>query len=98
MEDRQEMTQQNHGGGDSPLTKFSFSDLNMATNNFGPENIVSETGDEASDIVYRGVLESHLGLIAIKKFKNMAWPDPKQFAVFDFICLKRFFSILRPFY
>lgn len=57
----------------------------MATNNFSPENIVSESGHEASDVVYKGLLQSHLGLIAIKKFKNTAWPDPNQFAVFDFL-------------
>lgn len=64
-------------GGESPLTKFSFTDLKMATRNFSPDNIVSEGG---SDMVYKGRLLNG-GLIAVKKFKIMAWPDPKQFVV-----------------
>lgn len=79
--DSEQQTHQNHKGGDpTPLTKFSFSDLNAATNNFSLANIVSESGEEASDIVYKGRLQNG-GLIAVKRFKNMAWPDPKKFAV-----------------
>ncbi|CAH2051490.1 unnamed protein product [Thlaspi arvense] len=75
-EDRQ--AHHNNRGVDPPLTKFSFSDLNIATENFSSKNIVSESKEESSDIVYKGHLQNR-GLIAVKKFKNMAWPDPNQF-------------------
>ncbi|CAA7021993.1 unnamed protein product [Microthlaspi erraticum] len=78
--DSEQQTHQNHRGGDpTPLTKFPFSDLNAATNNFSLANIVSEGGEEASDVVYKGRLQNG-GLIAVKRFKIMAWPDPKKFA------------------
>ncbi|KAL0677182.1 hypothetical protein Bca4012_005163 [Brassica carinata] len=62
---------QNHGGSDSQITKFSFSDLNKATENFCLKNIVSENGGETSDIVYKGRFHNG-GFIAVKKFTNMA--------------------------
>ncbi|KAF2536869.1 hypothetical protein F2Q68_00019236 [Brassica cretica] len=74
----QQRAHQNHGEGDPPLTKFSFSDLNVATENFSLKNVVSESGGESSNIVYKGRLQNH-GLIAVKKFNNMAWTDPKTF-------------------
>ncbi|KAL0694253.1 hypothetical protein Bca4012_061433 [Brassica carinata] len=74
----QQRAHQNQGKGDPPLTKFSFSDLNMATENFSLKNIVSESVGESSNIVYKGRLQNRR-LIAIKKFNNMAWPDPKTF-------------------
>lgn len=85
----QQRDHQNHGEGDPPLTKFSFSDLNVATENFSLKNVVSESGGESSNIVYKGRLQNH-DLIAVKKFNNMAWTDPKTFVV-SFICLKFFF-------
>ncbi|KAF3548292.1 hypothetical protein DY000_02005452 [Brassica cretica] len=69
---------QNHGGSDSQITKFSFTDLNKATENFCLKNIVSENGGETSDIVYKGRFHNG-GFIAVKKFTNMAWSDPNQF-------------------
>ncbi|WZZ12807.1 hypothetical protein YC2023_105896 [Brassica napus] len=74
----QQRAHQNHGEGDPPLTKFSFSDLNVATENFSLKNVVSESGGESSNIVYKGRLQNR-GLIAVKKFNNMAWTDPKTF-------------------
>ncbi|RID44200.1 hypothetical protein BRARA_I01014 [Brassica rapa] len=74
----QQRAHQNHGEGDPPLTKFSISDLNVATENFSLKNVVSESGGESSNIVYKGRLQNH-GLIAVKKFNNMAWTDPKTF-------------------
>ncbi|KAL1188510.1 putative inactive receptor-like kinase BSK12 [Cardamine amara subsp. amara] len=62
-------------GGESTLTNFSFFDLTMATKNFSPENIISEDG---SDMVYKGRLLNG-GLIAVKTYTIMAWPDPKHF-------------------
>ncbi|WZZ43712.1 hypothetical protein YC2023_039971 [Brassica napus] len=63
---------QNHGGSDSQITNFSFTDLNKATENFCLKNIVSENGGETSDIVYKGRFHNG-GFIAVKKFTNMAW-------------------------
>ncbi|KAF2302354.1 hypothetical protein P3X46_000744 [Hevea brasiliensis] len=59
--------------------EFSFSDLKAATNNFSSDNIVSESGEKAPNLVYKGRLQNRRG-IAVKKFTKMAWPDPKQFA------------------
>jgi BR-signaling kinase len=60
--------------------EFSFPDLKTATNNFSPDNIVSESGEKAPNLVYKGRLQNRRW-IAVKKFTKMAWPDPKQFAV-----------------
>lgn len=62
------------------FSEFSFSDLKAATNNFSSDNIVSESGEKANNLVYRGRLQNRRW-IAVKKFTKMAWPDPKQFAV-----------------
>lgn len=63
-----------------PFSEFSLADLKAATNNFSSEFIVSESGDKAPNIVYKGRLQNRRW-IAIKKFNKLAWPDPKQFAV-----------------
>uniref|UniRef100_A0A1J3CHJ5 Serine/threonine-protein kinase BSK n=1 Tax=Noccaea caerulescens TaxID=107243 RepID=A0A1J3CHJ5_NOCCA len=42
------------------------------------ENVVSEDGETAPNVVYKGKLENHTK-IAIKRFSRMAWPDPRQF-------------------
>ncbi|CAL1398197.1 unnamed protein product [Linum trigynum] len=67
------------GGGVPSFSEFSFSDLKAATNNFSSDNIVSESGEKAPNLVYKGRL-SNRRWIAVKKFTKMAWPDPKQFA------------------
>ncbi|XP_011045207.1 PREDICTED: probable serine/threonine-protein kinase At4g35230 isoform X1 [Populus euphratica] len=59
--------------------EFSFPDLRTATNNFSPGNIVSESGEKAPNLVYKGRLQNRRW-IAVKKFTKMAWPDPKQLA------------------
>lgn len=84
---------QNHGGSDSQITNFSFTDLNKATENFCLKNIVSENGGETSDIVYKGRFHNG-GFIAVKKFTNMAWSDPNQFVV-HFLCVKSFLMLRR---
>jgi BR-signaling kinase len=68
------------------FTEFSLADLKAATNNFSPEFIVSESGEKAPNVVYKGRLQNHdnnnnRSWIAVKKFTKLAWPDPKQFAV-----------------
>ncbi|XP_034681641.1 serine/threonine-protein kinase BSK1 [Vitis riparia] len=66
-------------GGVPSFSEFSFSDLKAATNNFSSDSIVSESGEKAPNIVYKGRLQNRRW-IAVKKFTKMAWPDPKQFA------------------
>ncbi|CAN6300261.1 unnamed protein product [Urochloa humidicola] len=73
------------GGGDVPtFAEFSLADLRAATGGFAAENIVSESGEKAPNLVYRGQLKGPGGApsraIAVKKFAKHAWPDPKQFA------------------
>ncbi|KAH8509692.1 hypothetical protein Peur_051482 [Populus x canadensis] len=73
------------GAGVPSFTEFSFADLKAATNNFSPEFIVSESGEKASNVVYKGRLQNqnnsnNRSWIAVKKFTKLAWPDPKQFA------------------
>ncbi|CAD5330006.1 unnamed protein product [Arabidopsis thaliana] len=67
------------GGGIPSFSEFSFADLKAATNNFSSDNIVSESGEKAPNLVYKGRLQNRRW-IAVKKFTKMAWPEPKQFA------------------
>lgn len=74
-------------GGLHAFSEFSLADLKQATNNFSSDFIVSESGEKAPNVVYKGRLQNRRW-IAVKKFTKMAWPDPKQFAVifiFDFL-------------
>ncbi|KAF5177453.1 Serine/threonine-protein kinase BSK1 [Thalictrum thalictroides] len=66
------------GGGIPTFCAFSLSDLKSATNNFSSDFIVSESGERAPNLVYKGCLKDRRW-IAVKKFTKMAWPDPKQF-------------------
>ncbi|XP_075674154.1 serine/threonine-protein kinase BSK1 [Castanea sativa] len=61
------------------FSEFSFSDLKAATNSFSSDFIVSESGEKAPNLVYKGRLHNRRW-IAVKKFTKLAWPDPKQFA------------------
>lgn len=61
------------------FSEFSLSDLKAATNNFSSEYIVSESGEKAQNLVYKGRLQNQKRWIAVKKFGKAAWPDPKQF-------------------
>ncbi|KAL0451082.1 UNVERIFIED_CONTAM: Serine/threonine-protein kinase BSK5 [Sesamum latifolium] len=58
--------------------EFSWEELKAATNGFSPDNIVSEHGEKAPNVVYKGFLESE-GWIAVKRFNKFAWPDSRQF-------------------
>ncbi|XP_062015355.1 serine/threonine-protein kinase BSK5-like [Rosa rugosa] len=60
------------------LPEFSLNQLKAATEGFLPENIVSDDGEKAPNVVYRGMLEDGRW-IAIKRFKYSAWPDSLQF-------------------
>ncbi|CAK9134420.1 unnamed protein product [Ilex paraguariensis] len=58
--------------------EFTFEQLKKATSGFAVENIVSEHGEKAPNIVYKGKLETQRR-IAVKRFTRSAWPDARQF-------------------
>ncbi|KAF6161005.1 hypothetical protein GIB67_007646 [Kingdonia uniflora] len=60
------------------FTEFSLEQLRVATSGFSVENIVSEHGEKAPNVVYRGKLGNNR-LIAVKRFNKSAWPDSRQF-------------------
>jgi hypothetical protein len=59
---------------------FSLDQLRLATSGFAADNIVSEHGEKAPNVVYRGKLDAQRR-IAVKRFNRSAWPDPRQFLV-----------------
>ncbi|XP_021754164.1 probable serine/threonine-protein kinase At5g41260 isoform X2 [Chenopodium quinoa] len=64
---------------DTPtFREFSIEQLRTATSGFAVENIVSEHGEKAPNIVYKGKLENQKR-IAVKRFNRSAWPDARQF-------------------
>ena len=63
--------------------EYSFDQLRAATSGFSSENIVSEHGEKAPNVVYRGKLDDDR-VIAVKRFNKSAWPDSRQFLVRDF--------------
>ncbi|KAL2546771.1 Protein kinase domain-containing protein [Forsythia ovata] len=58
--------------------EFSWEELKSATNGFSSQNIVSEHGEKAPNVVYKGLLENDQW-IAVKRFNKSAWPDSRQF-------------------
>lgn len=60
--------------------EFSIETLRIATSGFAVENIVSEHGEKAPNVVYKGRLENQRR-IAVKRFNRSAWPDARQFLV-----------------
>ncbi|XP_010553263.1 PREDICTED: probable serine/threonine-protein kinase At5g41260 [Tarenaya hassleriana] len=58
--------------------EFRLEQLKSSTGGFSPDNIVSEHGEKAPNVVYRGRLEDGR-LIAVKRFNRHAWPDHRQF-------------------
>ncbi|KQJ85379.1 probable serine/threonine-protein kinase BSK3 [Brachypodium distachyon] len=58
--------------------EYSFEQLRLATAGFAVENIVSEHGEKAPNVVYKGKLDAQRR-IAVKRFNRSAWPDPRQF-------------------
>lgn len=65
--------------------EFGLAELRAATNGFSSELIVSESGEKAPNVVYRGKLRNNR-LVAIKRFSKLSWPDPHQFVVHSFLC------------
>ncbi|KVH94665.1 Protein kinase-like domain-containing protein [Cynara cardunculus var. scolymus] len=74
-----------NGGGDNDKLKlpafreYKLDQLRAATGGFSVENIVSEHGEKAPNVVYKGKLEDDDRLIAVKRFNKSAWPDTRQF-------------------
>ncbi|CAK7356181.1 unnamed protein product [Dovyalis caffra] len=60
--------------------EYSLSELRKATNGFCTDFIVSESGEKAPNVVYRGILDNNR-LVAVKRFSKLAWPDAQQFMV-----------------
>ncbi|KAL3635542.1 Serine/threonine-protein kinase bsk7 [Castilleja foliolosa] len=58
--------------------EFSVEQLRNATSGFAVENIVSEHGEKAPNVVYKGKMENQRR-IAVKRFNRSAWPDARQF-------------------
>ncbi|KAK6947452.1 Serine-threonine/tyrosine-protein kinase, catalytic domain [Dillenia turbinata] len=58
--------------------EYGLNELRKATNGFSSEYIVSESGEKAPNVVYRGKLESNR-LVAVKRFSKQSWPDAQQF-------------------
>uniref|UniRef100_A0A164ZC48 Protein kinase domain-containing protein n=1 Tax=Daucus carota subsp. sativus TaxID=79200 RepID=A0A164ZC48_DAUCS len=60
---------------------YSLDELRAATSGFSKENIVSEHGAKAPNVVYKGQQEDDDRWIAVKRFNRSAWPDTRQFLV-----------------
>ncbi|KAA3464868.1 putative serine/threonine-protein kinase [Gossypium australe] len=63
------------------FTEFSLEQMKAATNGFSSDNIVSEHGEKAPNVVYKGKLLKNDHWVAVKRFNKFAWPDPRQFLV-----------------
>ncbi|XP_057462024.1 serine/threonine-protein kinase BSK3-like [Actinidia eriantha] len=62
----------------SEFREFTLEQLKNATCGFAVENIVSENGEKAPNIVYKGKLENQQR-IAVKRFNKTAWPNATLF-------------------
>lgn len=60
--------------------EFTLGQLNNATSGFNVENIVSEHGEKAPNVVYKGKMENQTRIV-VKRFNKSAWPDARQFLV-----------------
>ncbi|XP_004492722.1 serine/threonine-protein kinase BSK3-like [Cicer arietinum] len=58
--------------------EFTLEQLNNATSGFNVENIVSEHGEKAPNVVYKGKMENQTRIV-VKRFNRSAWPDTQQF-------------------
>ncbi|KAI4315413.1 hypothetical protein L6164_028226 [Bauhinia variegata] len=61
-----------------PFHEYTIDQLRKATSGFAVENIVSEHGEKAPNVVYKGKLGNQVR-IAVKRFNRLAWPDSRQF-------------------
>jgi hypothetical protein len=60
--------------------EYGLSELRKATNGFNTQYIVSESGEKAPNVVFRGKLENNR-LVAVKRLSKQSWPDAQQFVV-----------------
>ncbi|KAF5202283.1 Kinase family protein [Thalictrum thalictroides] len=60
--------------------EYGLLELRNATNGFSSDYIVSESGEKAPNVVYRGKLDNNR-LVAVKRFSKLSWPDAHQFIV-----------------
>jgi|UniRef100_A0A2N9IMA8 serine/threonine protein kinase len=60
------------------FTEYNYEQLKAATSGFSSDNIVSEHGLKAPNVVYKGKLDNDRW-IAVKRFNKLAWPDSRQF-------------------
>ncbi|XP_027919574.1 serine/threonine-protein kinase BSK7-like isoform X1 [Vigna unguiculata] len=58
--------------------EFTIDQLRRATSGFAVENIVSEHGEKAPNVVYKGRLDNQMR-IAVKRFNRNAWPEAQPF-------------------
>lgn len=61
--------------------EYGLAELRAATSGFSSDNIVSEHGEKAPNVVFRGRLAAGDATIAVKRFNKSAWPDARQFLV-----------------
>ncbi|XP_077244931.1 serine/threonine-protein kinase BSK2-like isoform X2 [Tasmannia lanceolata] len=60
--------------------EYGLTELRLATNGFNSDFIVSESGEKAPNVVYKGKLEKENNrLVAVKRFSKQSWPDAQQF-------------------
>ncbi|CAN0879833.1 Serine/threonine-protein kinase BSK6 [Linum grandiflorum] len=69
---------ENGGKKEASFKEFTLEQLKSATGGFSSDNIVSEHGEKAPNVVYRGKLDADRW-IAVKRFNRLAWPDSRQF-------------------
>ncbi|KAJ3683942.1 hypothetical protein LUZ61_013106 [Rhynchospora tenuis] len=67
------------GDGVPSFCQYSLDELKAATDGFSPDRIVSEHGEKAPNVVYRGTLFETGRVVAVKRFSRSAWPDARQF-------------------
>ncbi|GMH07386.1 hypothetical protein Nepgr_009226 [Nepenthes gracilis] len=60
------------------FSEYKLDQLRAATSGFSTECIVSEHGEKAPNVVYKGRF-SDGRWIAVKRFNRSAWPDSRQF-------------------
>ncbi|KAF8412258.1 hypothetical protein HHK36_000219 [Tetracentron sinense] len=58
--------------------EYTLDQLRNATSGFAVDYIVSEHGEKAPNVVYKGKLDNQRR-IAVKRFNRLAWPDARQF-------------------
>ncbi|GAB2290998.1 Serine/threonine-protein kinase bsk3 [Dionaea muscipula] len=68
----------NGGMGLPEFHEYTYDQLRNATFGFAADNIVSEHGVKAPNVVYSGKLDNQTR-IAVKRFNKNAWPDARQF-------------------